>query len=190
MANRRQRGATFAELLITVVVLLIVAAVVLPSLSFNDSSKLTVAAEETVNALRFARNEAMRTGQSILVDTETVSGRLRLLRGGCGSPLSAGPVLDPLTRRAYDVDLTGGSLSSGVVAQAKFLVAGVTGSSLAFGPTGAVAESCTLLSGVLPGVLNAILPAGLLSDNSLVLAYAGKTVKIAIDPATGRVAGF
>lgn len=183
-----ERGVTLAELLIAAAVLAVVAAVVLPSLSFNDSSKLALATEETVTALRFARSEAMRTGQRIVVDTETAAGRLRLLRGGCGSMVGRETVVDPLTRRPYDVDLTGGSLSSGVALRAKFLVDGVIGSSLVFGPTGSAADACNLLSGVLPAA--GVLPLSQVADNSLMLAYAGRTAKIVVDPVTGRVAGF
>lgn len=180
MAEASQGGATFAELLITLAVLAITAAVVVPSLSFNDANKLAVATEEAVNALRFARNEAVRTGQSVLLDTETTGGRLRLVRGGCGSVLTGEPVLDPLTKRAFVVEVSGHSTSSGVVPQARFLVDGVIGSSVVFAASGGLSQACSLVAGI---------PSAALPDNSLVLSYGGRRVTLAVDPVTGRVSG-
>lgn len=181
MARLRIRGMTLVELLATVTVMAILAALIVPSLSFNDSTKLAVAAQQVGNALRFARSEAMRTGQSVLVDAETTPGRLLLLLRGCVSAVSPA-VLDPQTRRAYDVDVADGAFSGGVALVPNFLVGGTAWAGLEFDNRGTASQACSIASQTPRGTPEA--------GSSINLVYGGNSATIQIDPPTGRVTGF
>lgn len=172
---------TLVELLATTVVLAILATVMVPSLSFNDSTKLAVAAQQVGNALRFARNEAIRTGQNVLVDAETSPGRLLLLGRGCISAVSPA-VLDPQTRRAYTIDVADGAFSGGVSLVPRFLVAGTAWSGLVFDAAGTAAQACSIVAQAPRGTPEA--------GSGIDLVYGGKSVTVQIDPPTGRVTGF
>lgn len=182
LACAAQRGATLAELLVCAAVLVIAAAVMIPALSFNDSSRLAVAAEKVGNALRFARSEAMRTGAEVLVDAETAPGRILLRAGGCSTAGSAAPVLDRLTRRPFDVDVNNGHLSGGVQMTARFLASGSAWSGLVFDARGQAVQACSVAAQLVRGTLA--------TGSGIDLAYSGLSQTIAIDPPTGRVSGF
>lgn len=66
-------GFTFVEVMVAVLVLGILLAGLTPQLSAGNAEKLELAATEVVAAVRFARSEAMRTGEvhAILVDETT-----------------------------------------------------------------------------------------------------------------------
>ena len=177
-----QQGVTLAELLITFAVLAIVAAVMIPSVSFNDANRLTVAGEAVGNALRFARSEAIRSGANILVDAETVPGHLRLATGGCATATGAPAVLDPQTRRAYDAAIRDGTFSSGVVLTPRFLAGGTPWAGLVFDSTGAAVQACSVASQTARGSPQ--------QGSGVDLTFAGQKLTIAIDPPTGRITGF
>ena len=58
-----QRGYTLLEVLIVVTITGLVASLALPSLSTGDTTKIDLAATEVATAIRFARSEALRTGE-------------------------------------------------------------------------------------------------------------------------------
>lgn len=176
------RGMTLVELMVTTVVLAIAAVVMAPSLAFNRAGKLSVAAEKVGNGLRLARSEAMRSGQNVLVDAETAPGRLRLFYRSCTAGAGPAPVNDRLTRQPYDVDVTEGNLSSGVVVAPRFLVAGTPWPGLVFAPSGAAVQACSVAAQIARGVPEV--------GSSVNLSFDGQLVSIAIDPATGRISGF
>lgn len=73
-----QRGYSLLELTLVVLILGIMAAAVIPSFfSATDQYKLDLVAEEIAQALRFAQNEARRTGKhygaTISQDTQTIT---------------------------------------------------------------------------------------------------------------------
>ncbi len=177
-----QRGLTLAELLITVAVLSILAAVALPTLSYDESRRLAVAAERTVQALRYARSEAMRSGQPVLVDAETSAGRLLLLRRDCTTTGPVSPVDDPLTKRAYAADIGDGAHTSGVGLTARIMVGANAYAGLVFDASGAAVRACSVAAQIDRGA-----PA---SGSSIDLAYAGRSRSITIDPPTGRIGGL
>ena len=118
MKKIAKSGFTLVEMLIVIVILGIVAKVAIPMLSSNDPQKLSVAAEETANLLRFALSEANRTGGYVLVDGKTTSGQLALYYSNASAqiPPSVGTaaVIDPLTKRAMVLDITNSAFSQGV----------------------------------------------------------------------------
>jgi prepilin-type N-terminal cleavage/methylation domain-containing protein len=196
MRSERYEGFTLAELLVVVAIIGIVAAVAMPLLSSGDSKKLEVAAEEVGNALRFAVNEARRTESYILVDAKTVPGRLKIVTSNAtGADL--GPVNDPLTKRALDVDVEEGAFS-GSVSMIPTFIGGVTPyQQLLIGP-----KCCT--SGQLQAFDGPSANMGALQSNSCIMLSLGSpsppcmpwppsapgapSVRVTIDETTGFVA--
>lgn len=124
MRSERHEGFTLAELLVVVAIFGIAATMAMPLLSSGDPTKLDVAAQETGNALRFAVNEARRSGGYILVDAKTTAGHLKVVKSDV-SGADLGAVNDPLTKRALDID-TKGSAFSGTVSMTPKFIGGVT----------------------------------------------------------------
>jgi Tfp pilus assembly protein FimT len=59
--TKNQLGISYIEIMIVVVILGIIAVVAIPNLSSNDYKKLDIAAQEVMQAIRFARIESIRT---------------------------------------------------------------------------------------------------------------------------------
>ena len=59
----RSHGVTLIELLVVVSILGVVALVAIPNFTSSNPQTLDLAAEEFANAMRFARSEALRTGE-------------------------------------------------------------------------------------------------------------------------------
>lgn len=62
-ARVRSQGFTVTELLVVVIIIGLLAVVATPALRSTDPNKVDLAAAQLAEALRFARSEAMRTGQ-------------------------------------------------------------------------------------------------------------------------------
>lgn len=61
-SRHNQQGMTYIELMIAVLILAIISVIAIPDSASNNHRKLDLAVEEVVQAIRFARLEAMRTG--------------------------------------------------------------------------------------------------------------------------------
>jgi len=174
--SERLEGFTLAELLVVIAIIGIVGVVAIPLLSIQNSKKLDVAAEEVGNALRFAI-EGGRSGAYILVDAKTAPGRLKVVTSDAtGAVLS--PVNDPLTKRALDIDITGGALSGPVAMTPRFMQGGTPYKQLLIGPAGQlqVFDGPSTNMGALQ------------SGSGIVLSLGTPSVTVTIDETTGLVA--
>lgn len=174
-------GFTLAEMLVTVAILGVVAAVAIPLLSSGDSTKLDVAAEETANLLRFAMSEARRTGGYVLVDGKTTAGQLALYNSSSSAqlpPWAGSAIIDPLTKGIAVLDVSNNAFSQGVKLIPQFRAGGQARTQLLIGPG----------LGQLQGFDGYSNPKGVLQANSgVLLSYGTQSVTININEVTGLV---
>ena len=168
-------GFTLSELLIVVAIISVVGAVAIPMLSFQDSKKLDVAAVDVGNALRFAV-QGGRTGAYVLVDAKSAPGRLKVVTSNA-SGADLGPLNDPLTKRALDIDIEGGAFSAPVTVAPAFMQGGTAYKQLLIGPAGQLQ--------VFDGPANNMGP--LQSGSGVVLSLGTPSVTVSINETNGFV---
>jgi type II secretion system protein H len=112
--SRNEHGFSLLELLIVVTILGIAASVAIPDISTTTPNKIELAAEEFAEAMRFARSEAMRTGQPHGFRQRSINKRIRVFRADTGtSPWSLiYDVYHPLSKQLYDIDLDSHAFAS------------------------------------------------------------------------------
>src|SRR6266571_8450635 len=127
------RGFTLLETLLAVVLIGIVALAAVPLLSSQNPTKLDVAAAEVGNALRFAISEAGRINGCTWVEGSAPGHLLVWSSAACDST-AWGPLSDPLTKRALDVDTSGPAFSGQVSMAVSFMYGTTAYSRLLIGP--------------------------------------------------------
>ena len=109
------RGFTLFELLLALAILGIMALAVIPSMQPYNEQRLDVAAREVAAAVRFARDETIRTGKSYGVNISAVNQRLRVYRLVISpSPTPTYDVHNPFDKKLYDLQFTSDPALSGV----------------------------------------------------------------------------
>ena len=118
---KSQRGLQLIELILVVAILGIVALVVVPRLAATDPAGLDLAAQELADALRFARAEAIRTGQpqGVLVDHDGSQAAyldIAVYRvDTAASPFGIAALLyHPVDKQPYNRQIVAGSQSRGI----------------------------------------------------------------------------
>lgn len=104
--SRNEYGFSLIELLIVITILGIVATVAVPDISTTNINQLELAAEETAEAMRYARSEAIRTGEPHGFNLQPSVKRIRVFRLDTSS-LPWDQVYDvrhPISKKLYDVD--------------------------------------------------------------------------------------
>jgi prepilin-type N-terminal cleavage/methylation domain-containing protein len=172
---RSARGFSVAELVVAAAIVAILAAAAVPMMTASSETKLDAAGAEVGNALRFAFAESRRTGGYVLVDAGTRPGHVLLLNSDATAARGA-DVVDPLTKRTMDIDVTGSSFSAGVRVNAKFMTASGAYTQLLVGPGPlfSVAESSVVMGPLQPA-------------SGIDLTLGSRTVTVGFDSVTGRV---
>lgn len=168
-------------MLLTVVLMAILAKAAVPTLTSQDDARLEVAAAEVREALRFARAEAMRRGQRVLFDAESGPGHVKILATSCTSSGTPKVVNDPRVKRTFDVNISDGTLSAGVVVTPQFMVSGTAWGGVIFDANGVAADACQVTGMNSKGVPEA--------GSGVTLALGARQVTLTLDPVTGRVTG-
>lgn len=107
MRELRSHGVTLVELLVVITILGVVAVVAIPDFSSSNPQTLDLAAEEIANAMRFARSEALRTGEPRGFQQQSGTKRIRVFRPDTGtSPWTLNyDVYHPVSKQLYDIEL-------------------------------------------------------------------------------------
>lgn len=102
-----QRGYSLLELVAVVFILGIAASVAIPHISTVDPDGLDIAAEEIAQAMRYARSEAIRTGEPRGFRQSTSNRRIRVFRPDTTtSPWTLNyDVYHPVSKKLYDIEL-------------------------------------------------------------------------------------
>ena len=185
----RGPGYSLLEMMVVLALLSVLALVAIPVAAPSADKRLDAAAQEVINALRFARIEALRTGAfygaDFSVDPATGTRRVRVFRTDTAVPPN--PVYDvrhPLDKNLYDNQLGTGSATAGVtIAGATFYYqSGVT---LVVSDWAAFDAAGTPEYYPDAGTYSAYSTAPNVS--AVTLTYQGKSVQVLLDPVTGRV---
>lgn len=109
LVNRRSHhtGVTLPELLIVVTLIAVMGTFATPSLNSLESLRVTTATAQLTSALRYAREESIRTGQIHSVEFAPDINRVQvLLIPSFGSMSVTRPVVrHPISRQLYTLDL-------------------------------------------------------------------------------------
>lgn len=175
--TRRCRGVTLAEMLIACAVLGIAAAVALPSAQPVFQYRADGAAGEVVQALRFAREEAMRSGAYRMLRCDAGQNQVSVYVPDTNGNVAAA-VNYPLSKMNYSIVLGQAPSGSGAALTAcSFSFADKTmASTLAFDANGNPVR----------GTGGGGSPAQALTSGVITLAAGGESRTIAVD-VTGRV---
>lgn len=109
-------GFTLIELLLSILLLAIIARIVLPATAPYQEHKIELAAADIAMALRYARDEALRTGTEHAVKIDNTTSQVTVyLPNLATSPATVAAVLaNPLSKQPYDFNITTNALTEGV----------------------------------------------------------------------------
>lgn len=170
-----QKGFSYIEIVIVVIILGVVAAAAIPNLSSTDPVKLDNAANEVAEAIRFAQAEAVRSKISRGINTDATNERIRVYSLPASTPTF--DVYHPIDKKLYDLQLKTDTYLAGVdLVSASFVFSGASSSStnLDFSAEG------------YPKVTSSGADY-MLTSGTITLSYHGKLRIISIAPMTGRV---
>ena len=114
--SRNPSGFTLIELLICIVLIGLIARIVLPAAAPYQEGRIELAAADVALALRYARDEALRTGEVRGVKIINATGQVTVYRPNLAtSPATVAAVLpNPLTKQPYDFNIAANTLTEGV----------------------------------------------------------------------------
>ena len=105
---QRQTGHTLLEAILVVTIIGIIAAVIVPTASPSRLYQLEHAATELATAIRYARNEAIRTTNphGIVIDETNNQFKVFSLNTANNPPSPVYDVYHPVNKKTYEVDLS------------------------------------------------------------------------------------
>lgn len=177
VSHTAQRGYTLLELAVVVVILGIAGQVIISSLSSPVEGKVDVAVSEVAAAIRFARNESLRTGDLYGVEIKSNNEQVRVFRADTGTspPTPLYDVYDPVSKRLWDVDFDDHPFAAGVD----------LGRSLSYLGTCNNQPFIVFRDGGAPACLDPL--SVLLDQGVLTLSLGSATRTVTLDGFTGRV---
>jgi len=113
-APAKETGFTLIELIITVTIIAVIAAIAMPAFSSGSDKKLDTAAAEFASAIRYARTESIRTGTPYGFHSQPNENQIRVFRlDDTTNPATLiYDVYHPIDKSLYDIDLDLQSLAS------------------------------------------------------------------------------
>ena len=111
-----QHGFTLLELVIVAALVVVFTAAALPGLRPSQYAKLDLATAQVAEAIRFARNEAIRTGDPVYVEIDWNTDRLLIAEADLsGATVAAGATLrHPIDLKRLDIIVSAAATTSGV----------------------------------------------------------------------------
>jgi Tfp pilus assembly protein FimT len=179
-------GATLAEMVAVVALLGIVTLIAIPRADPVGSLAAEAVAGEIANALRFARQEAIRTGRYHVVTIDPATQALSVWRrtgsGAIGRDTGF-TVLHPLERREYLISFANNGLPSTTIAGSVFNYNATAAQNYAsFGPDGVPADIIGNWTNGVPSTRSL-----LLGDGLVTIRHGQSERQVRLDPVTGRV---
>jgi prepilin-type N-terminal cleavage/methylation domain-containing protein len=176
------RGYTLLELMIVVIILATIAAIAVPGSVQGSDQKLRLAAAEVAGAIRFARSEAMRTGEGYGVTVDQATQTVTVNRYDLGTaPVAAvGIPINPVTKKPYDYNVYTKADTRGVT---------ISNSQDAFDFSGFGRRKDLIFdrNGIPKWLAGAGPTTHLLSDGTVLLSYGNQQLSVRVAPITGRV---
>ena len=182
MSVNQERGYTLLELVIVVAILGMIAAVAVPSVSQGSDEKLRLAATEVASAIRFARSEALRTGEGHGLTVSQSTQKVTVNKYDLTTaPISTlGTLTHPIDKQPYDFNVNTRSTTQGVL---------ISNTQDVFNYTGLGGRRSLIFDAY--GTPKWIVGSGpttyLLSDGDIELSYGGQQRVVSVAPITGRV---
>jgi len=183
--RRHSQGHTLAELMAVCAVLAIAAAVALPSAQPVAEARADAAASEVVQALRFARQEAMRSGAVRMLRCDAARNEVSVYVPDASGAIAT-MLKHPLNKMDYTVNLGQAPAGSNIaLTGCSFRFAtGSTATTIAFDASGNPVRGISAGAGAGPAAASD--PNQILSSGTIVVGAGNVTRTVAID-AGGRV---
>lgn len=190
----RARGYTLVELVLVLALISVLALAAIPLAAPSADRRLDAAAQEVIDALRYARIEALRTGTfygaDFSVDPATGQRRVRVFRiDPADTEIPPKPVYDvrhPLDKKLYDYQLASGSATAGVSISAATLYY-QSGAATPVALDWAAFDAAGTPAYYPPDASNYAAYSDAPYVSAVTLTYQGRSVQVLLDPLTGRV---
>lgn len=179
---RWHAGVTLAEMLAVVAIIALVASIALPSADTVNDPVAAAAATEVAHAIRFAQREALRTGKYHVAEIDPASQTVRVYRltsSGTIGEDTGNPVMHPVDKRTYRIQLADHAPTRAILASSDFVYGASRKGDIAFGPDGTPVNA---------EFVKGKAPTAALSTDGIVRVTAGAATRtVTVDKTTGRV---
>ena len=174
--KKHQQGFSLLEMMIVVFILSLIAAVAIPNLSVTETYKLDIAARKIVEATRFARAEAIRTGNVHGITFSNTGDNAKVYQLISGTPTYN--IYHPVDKKLYTFNLKTDPATTGVEVQSY---------SIEYEDVSGNKNLVDFNSYGNPKYFESGSDHMLSATATITLSYAGQTRVISVSPMTGRV---